>query len=78
MYRTLQDLSSAQVFMIGRICACHSGDFFSFPRAMQLLMASIRTESCSSLDNFSKTWMSSFSMESCVITSATLPKTFAA
>mmetsp|Transcript_67582 Transcript_67582/g.149734 ORF Transcript_67582/g.149734 Transcript_67582/m.149734 type:complete len:230 (+) Transcript_67582:318-1007(+) len=78
IYLTRHDLSSAQAFTMGRICPCHSAPLLSFPNAMQLPIARIRTESCSSFASFSKISMSSLSMRSSVKTSAMLPKTLAA
>mmetsp|Transcript_8063 Transcript_8063/g.12843 ORF Transcript_8063/g.12843 Transcript_8063/m.12843 type:complete len:255 (+) Transcript_8063:258-1022(+) len=78
IYLTLHDLSSAQAFTTCRICNCQSGVLFSRPKAIQFLIARIRTESCSSLASFSKTWTSSGSIASLRVTSAISPRTFAA
>mmetsp|Transcript_2412 Transcript_2412/g.5140 ORF Transcript_2412/g.5140 Transcript_2412/m.5140 type:complete len:297 (-) Transcript_2412:456-1346(-) len=77
MYRTRHDLSSAHAFTTASTGSCHS-DPSSLPKAMQLLMARMRTESCSSFANFSKASNNSASMESLCKTSATPPSTFAA
>mmetsp|Transcript_25595 Transcript_25595/g.41036 ORF Transcript_25595/g.41036 Transcript_25595/m.41036 type:complete len:311 (+) Transcript_25595:595-1527(+) len=78
MYRTRQDLSSEQDFTTGRIRECRSPTAFNFPRTMQLLIARMRTESCSSLASFVNTWKISSSSDFSCTTSAILPSTLAA